>query len=899
MNTIDYHRMRRALAIVATGLALGGLAGPASGQPMYRMQALGSGGGVPAQAVQNSPIVSNGNCTLSWYGTMGWYTILGATNLAGPWNNLSSVEATGYAWQTTLPDPDTSNGYSFFQLSQANSYAGSQACGGCHGTQYNSWTTTVHANAYNALVASHEQNASCVLCHTVGFNQPTGFMSNSPVASLEGVGCEDCHGPAGWHKNSDHAVILPAISIDPTICGSCHNGHNPQWNEFTNSPHYLVEPDVAYGFTGGVYYTNTVVVSGKTLYGYYLTTNSLGAFVTNACSGILNSSYVPGSSVDPGQARQASCGICHSGATRMAMINDYASRLSGVTNPLVLPLATDSGAWGPACADCHDPHGLNPSPVLGTFTNIVAGVSTNIGFGVVATNWVQLRNPLWSSNYYTMATVTDARTDSSGNPYYMNTTFASMYNPSVNVCGQCHNTRGARWDGRSYALVSNSVPVTNLIISAAYNYTYTTNYNLYGQIIGIVTNIYPTGGTVTNTVLTNVWAYTTALTTNITGFSRAPHLSPQYNMLIGILEPDYLNTTNGSSIYTNGVLNNGLGIYATHSGIKSRSPYNTNQCVTCHVPIYTGPNGNVTGHTFAMDPNGCALGGCHTTGYPDWVDYQLTTTNSLRNVVALLNQWANDKAPAILGSAYNTSLLNSWEYSTAGSLASLTNIGPSTANQLLLPTNILQARFDAYMVFSDGSFGVHNPTLIPLLLSDAETKVLSQYPIAGFKANTVLGLAGSTGLKVTFSSLGTGLSGYNWSFGDGNTSTLANPINYYQNVGTYTVTLTATNSLGVTETLVRTNYITVVPPAPAASFTVTPMSGAHPLTVNCANTAASTGNYLSIVIYNGTITRNSAVYGVVAPTATYTFTNAGTYPIVETISTAGASTTYTNTVTVQ
>ena len=147
-----------------------------------------------------------------------------------------------------------------------------------------------------------------------------------------------------------------------------------------------------------------------------------------------------------------------------------------------------------------------------------------------------------------------------------------------------------------------------------------------------MTNIQPTGGVVTNTVVTNYLAIATGLTTNVTGFSRQPHLSPQYNMLIGILQPDYLNSTNGSSVYTNGVLNNGIGIYATHAGIKARNPYNTNQCATCHVPSYTGPSGNVTGHTFNIDPNGCALGGCHTSGAPDYPDYALENSNLVVSV---------------------------------------------------------------------------------------------------------------------------------------------------------------------------------------------------------------------------------------------------------------------------
>jgi PKD repeat protein len=896
MKILGNYRLRHALAILAAGLALGGIVGIASGQNqnMYRMP-LGSGGGVPAQAVQNSPVVTSTNCTLSWYGTEGWYTILGSTSPLGPWNPISTVAATSYAWQTTLPIPDTSNNYSFFKLNQANSYAGATACGGCHGAEYTPWTATAHAGAYNVLVNSYQNNnTACVLCHTVGYGQPTGFTNATLTPTLEGVGCESCHGPAGWHRSSDHTLIVPVLSIAPEICGSCHQGYNPQYNEYTNSPHYQVEPVVAYGTSGGVYYTNTAVVGGKTLYGYYVTVNSSGAFVTNASSGILNSSYVPGSSIDPGQAKQATCGICHSGATRMAMLSDYNARQAGITNPLVLPSAADSGAWGPTCANCHDPHSLNPSPVFNDVSNAMVAVQPQ---------YFQLRNPTWSSNFYTMAPIADERADSSGNLYFMNTVFAGMYNPSINVCGQCHNTRGARWDGLAYGLISNNVPVTNLVISPAYTYTYITNYNIYNQIVGILTNKYATGGTVTNTTITNIWVLTAGLTTNVTGLSREPHESPQYNMLIGILQPDYLNTTNGKTIYTNGLANNGMGLYATHSGIAARSPYNTNQCMTCHVPSYSGANGNVTGHTFQMDTHNCTI--CHSSGAPDWVDYQLTTTNSIRNIVVLLNEWASDKAPAILGAAYNTSLLNSWEYTSPGSLASLPNAGPSTANQLLLPTNILQARFDTYMVLNDGSFGVHNPTFIPLLLSDAETKVLSQYPYAGFKANTVMGAPGTTGLKVTFTPQNTGLASYNWSFGDGatlSTNTGAAVVHTYTATGLYPVILSATDSVGTSETLLRTNYINVVQAAPTPAFSATPPAGtypSYPLTVSVTNTTASPGNYVNFTFYLNGTSRGNAVYGVDAPSATYTMSTNGTYYIIETIGVGGSSVTTTSSYIVQ
>lgn len=57
-----------------------------------------------------------------------------------------------------------------------------------------------------------------------------------------------------------------------------------------------------------------------------------------------------------------------------------------------------------------------------------------------------------------------------------------------------------------------------------------------------------------------------------------------------------------------------------------------------------------------------------------------------------------------------------------------------------------------------------------------------------------------------------GATAWSWNFGDGFTSTQQHPSHTYQNNGVYTVTLTASNSIGSNQ-LIRTNYITVTKPA--------------------------------------------------------------------------------------
>jgi PKD repeat protein len=75
-------------------------------------------------------------------------------------------------------------------------------------------------------------------------------------------------------------------------------------------------------------------------------------------------------------------------------------------------------------------------------------------------------------------------------------------------------------------------------------------------------------------------------------------------------------------------------------------------------------------------------------------------------------------------------------------------------------------------------------------------------PVAGFDYSAVLG-------TVTFNSTSQGADSYLWNFGDGGTSTEANPVHVYNQSGTYTVTLTVTNDCGAATLEQTINVLTV------------------------------------------------------------------------------------------
>ncbi len=98
-------------------------------------------------------------------------------------------------------------------------------------------------------------------------------------------------------------------------------------------------------------------------------------------------------------SRIDSCGRCHSGSVRLSLLNNQALPSGDANVPIV-------------CATCHNPHQ----------TNSVAPF--------------QLRNPLASTNDYFITT---------------SAPFTNQYNPNINLCGQCHNHRGASWTNSTRA----------------------------------------------------------------------------------------------------------------------------------------------------------------------------------------------------------------------------------------------------------------------------------------------------------------------------------------------------------------------------------------------------------------------------------------------------------------
>jgi Cytochrome c554 and c-prime len=200
-------------------------------------------GGMPGlPVIMGVAPVTNG-VTVTWDGPSGYYQLY--QELApgsARWRPVDGLKL------TRMATVSTNHASAFFRvLGPSPSYTGAQTCEQCHG-QIRHWEAgTKHAQAFPTLVRVGEQhNATCLPCHTVGDGLPTGFANAAETPRLEGVQCENCHGPAARHAaNPEDPVTRPQIEIASQVCGGCHTGaRQPQYDEWEVSPHNVVSEDM-------------------------------------------------------------------------------------------------------------------------------------------------------------------------------------------------------------------------------------------------------------------------------------------------------------------------------------------------------------------------------------------------------------------------------------------------------------------------------------------------------------------------------------------------------------------------------------------------------------------------------------------------------------------------------
>jgi PKD repeat protein len=152
----------------------------------------------------------------------------------------------------------------------------------------------------------------------------------------------------------------------------------------------------------------------------------------------------------------------------------------------------------------------------------------------------------------------------------------------------------------------------------------------------------------------------------------------------------------------------------------------------------------------------------------------------------------------------------------ATTTASTTAFTPNTATQWRMETVDLSAYSNNSVKLKFVSINAFGNNLH---IDDINIQSLSTPPVADFTS----AIASSCSGGVQFTDISTNIpTSWLWDFGDGQTATTQNPNHNYMSNGTYTVTLTATNSFG-SDQEIKTNLITINMPA-----SPTPTNG-----VNC------------------------------------------------------------------
>ncbi|RYZ00798.1 MAG: PKD domain-containing protein [Chitinophagaceae bacterium] len=166
--------------------------------------------------------------------------------------------------------------------------------------------------------------------------------------------------------------------------------------------------------------------------------------------------------------------------------------------------------------------------------------------------------------------------------------------------------------------------------------------------------------------------------------------------------------------------------------------------------------------------------------------------------------------------------------------------------------------------------------------SDVSTHTITVLPkpTADFTANNTTSC--SAPLTVTFTNNSVGGATYLWDFGDGNSSTQANPVHTYSATGFYTVTLKVTNAGGCSDTQVRAGYIQVQ--KPQISIAGLPKTGCAPITINPVPTVQANEPITSWAWNFG----DGNTSNVQNPTHIYN--TAGTYDVTLTVTTASGCT---------
>ena len=101
----------------------------------------------------------------------------------------------------------------------------SESCGECHSIQYEQWSGTNHARAFDVIAKQGKTfNPGCLSCHTTGYGHGGGFISAESTPQWKHIQCTECHYCSPGHGESP--FLVRSLPTTEATCIRCHSSTN-------------------------------------------------------------------------------------------------------------------------------------------------------------------------------------------------------------------------------------------------------------------------------------------------------------------------------------------------------------------------------------------------------------------------------------------------------------------------------------------------------------------------------------------------------------------------------------------------------------------------------------------------------------------------------------------------
>jgi len=111
----------------------------------------------------------------------------------------------------------------------ANRYVGPKSCKACHEKEYEIWSGSRHAHAFDSLEKKGDHySPRCIKCHTVGYMSSDGYVNAKLTPKLKNVSCESCHGRGDYHAKFKvgEDIGVKKVFMKKVNCTECHDEEN-------------------------------------------------------------------------------------------------------------------------------------------------------------------------------------------------------------------------------------------------------------------------------------------------------------------------------------------------------------------------------------------------------------------------------------------------------------------------------------------------------------------------------------------------------------------------------------------------------------------------------------------------------------------------------------------------